>query len=72
MSDIADQSVVDIDGITNLTLAFMATKTQEMLDPARGRRYCEDCGQPIPESRLKAIPGATRCVKCQALYESKK
>lgn len=31
--------------------------------------YCVDCGEPIPESRLKAIPGCVRCVECQADYE---
>lgn len=72
MADVADQSVVETDGYTNYTLAFMATKTQEMLDPKRGKKYCEDCNALIPEARLKAVPGATRCVKCQALYESTK
>jgi DnaK suppressor protein len=28
---------------------------------------CEDCGRPIPEERLKALPYATRCVRCQTL-----
>ena len=31
--------------------------------------YCEDCGILIPERRLKAVPGTTRCVKCQETYE---
>lgn len=26
---------------------------------------CEDCGGEIPEARLRALPGVTRCVKCQ-------
>jgi DnaK suppressor protein len=25
---------------------------------------CVDCGQPIPEGRLRAIPDAERCVPC--------
>ena len=33
---------------------------------------CEDCGNPIPEKRLQAIPHATRCVACQADYEAAK
>jgi DnaK suppressor protein len=28
---------------------------------------CADCGTPIPEGRLQAIPDAERCVKCQSL-----
>lgn len=31
---------------------------------------CEDCGKPIPEARLKAMPEATRCVECQRRYEA--
>jgi DnaK suppressor protein len=31
---------------------------------------CEVCGQPIGEDRLAAVPDATRCISCQAAYES--
>lgn len=27
---------------------------------------CVDCGQPIPEGRLRAVPDAVRCVPCQS------
>lgn len=27
---------------------------------------CADCGQPIPEGRMRARPDATRCVTCQS------
>lgn len=27
---------------------------------------CVDCGQPIPDGRLRAIPDAERCVACQS------
>ncbi len=30
---------------------------------------CDDCDDDIPEERLKAAPGATRCVVCQHLWE---
>jgi phage/conjugal plasmid C-4 type zinc finger TraR family protein len=30
---------------------------------------CEDCGDSIPEERRRAVPGARRCVWCQALHE---
>lgn len=26
---------------------------------------CDDCGEAIPEGRLRAVPGAIRCVTCQ-------
>ena len=27
---------------------------------------CQDCEQPIPQARRWAVPGSTRCVKCQS------
>jgi len=30
---------------------------------------CENCGEDIPEARLKAVPGATKCVGCKTLAE---
>jgi hypothetical protein len=27
-------------------------------------RFCEECDQPIPEKRLRAVPAATLCVPC--------
>jgi len=34
-----------------------------------GRVVCAECGEPIPDPRLKAVPGATRCRACQADFE---
>ena len=33
-------------------------------------RKCSVCGQTIPSERLKALPGADRCVRCQSSDES--
>lgn len=33
------------------------------------RRFCEDCGELIPESRLLAAPGCVCCRACQALRD---
>ena len=30
---------------------------------------CEACGDDIPFERLRAYPGAVRCVACQSMYE---
>lgn len=30
---------------------------------------CIDCGEPIDPARLKALPTATRCLRCQNRYE---
>lgn len=28
--------------------------------------HCEECGDPIPEARRKALPGVRLCVPCQS------
>jgi len=33
--------------------------------------YCIDCGQPIPEKRLEALPWAARCVKDEERLEER-
>ena len=27
--------------------------------------FCEECGEPIPEARRRALPGVRLCVECQ-------
>jgi DnaK suppressor protein len=49
---------------------------REQAERARDRRaqgtygLCEDCGRKIGEERLEALPDATRCLACQAAWES--
>jgi len=31
---------------------------------------CEDCGEPIPEARRRAMPGCRRCIDCQTTHEN--
>ncbi len=31
-----------------------------------GRADCEECGEPIPEARRRALPGVRLCVDCQS------
>ena len=31
--------------------------------------HCVNCGEPVPEKRLEAVPWARYCVKCQDLQE---
>jgi len=33
---------------------------------------CIDCGEEIPEKRRRAVPGCTRCLDCQQLYEKER
>lgn len=30
---------------------------------------CQDCGDPIPEARRRAMPGCSRCICCQHNHE---
>ena len=36
------------------------------LQVGEGLGLCEECGEPIPEARRKALPGARTCVACQS------
>ena len=45
-----------------------APGTEARQAPASGR-HCEGCGEPIGTRRLRAMPGATRCLECQRAAE---
>ncbi|AKH43188.1 phage/conjugal plasmid C-4 type zinc finger TraR family protein [Altererythrobacter atlanticus] len=32
----------------------------------KGATHCDECGEPIPEKRRQALPGARTCVQCQS------
>jgi DnaK suppressor protein len=34
-----------------------------------GYGICEDCSKKIAPERLEALPDATRCVRCQSIWE---
>jgi DnaK suppressor protein len=46
----------------------MLREIDEALDRIDEGTYgiCEECGEPIAETRLKALPYATLCVDCKA------
>jgi phage/conjugal plasmid C-4 type zinc finger TraR family protein len=41
------------------------------LPSGEGLQDCEDCGDPIPEKRRAALPGARTCVPCQSVRDGK-
>jgi len=47
-------------------------RIDEALRRIEERTYgkCEECGQPIKESRLKALPFATLCISCKEKEEA--
>lgn len=42
----------------------------ESLSSVADNAYCIDCSAQIPEARLKAVPGALRCIACQTNFET--
>ena len=58
------------------TIREVLEQEREQAERARDRQaqgaygVCEDCGRRIAEERLEALPDATRCVACQAAWES--
>jgi len=73
----------DADDTQSLTEQATATRIEEILREDREQETrsaqrrlqgshgtCEGCGGPIGEERLAALPSATRCVSCQAAWES--
>lgn len=73
--DPGDESVASL--IQDLDQADASRDAAELrdLDAARERMargdygICESCGLDIGYARLKANPGATRCIRCQENYE---
>lgn len=65
MSDLIDRAAEE----EALFLAEALAKHHH--EPAKTGSYshCEDCGEPIPEARRKAVPGCTRCIVCQTYLE---
>ncbi len=56
----------------DLTLSAQARVAIDEIDRALAKidagsyGICEQCGQPIPKARLKALPYATLCVACKS------
>ncbi|SJZ53851.1 DksA/TraR family C4-type zinc finger protein [Novilysobacter spongiicola] len=41
-------------------------RARSRLRQGPGLTHCEECDEPIPEARRKAVPGVRLCVSCQA------
>jgi len=74
--DEAEEGAQERDAFLGERLAQLADRRLEALDRALERAErgelarCEDCGGPIPEGRLRALPGTTRCTRCARRAES--
>jgi phage/conjugal plasmid C-4 type zinc finger TraR family protein len=65
MSDQATASAIE--EVLRVDREAEAHAAERMAQGGYGR--CELCGREIGEERLKALPSATRCISCQALWE---
>ncbi|MDR5876242.1 DksA/TraR family C4-type zinc finger protein [Halomonas sp. CUBES01] len=61
--DGAEQAQIDS------TLEDAVQRARSQLPRGESLDTCEECGEPIPEPRRKAIPGVRLCVDCQAAVD---
>ena len=75
MPDVADESAAKYDIYVNALLLINQKKVIEMHTwptPNEEDRFCVDCGEKIPESRINVVPGARRCVRCQEIEDQRR
>ena len=53
------------------TLEDAVQRARSQLPQGESLEVCEECGDPIPEARRKAIPGVRLCVVCQEEQDKK-
>ncbi|MEB5993832.1 DksA/TraR family C4-type zinc finger protein [Serratia ureilytica] len=46
-------------------------RARDALGHGESERYCQECGEPIPEARRQALKGVRFCVACQAEQDKK-
>ncbi len=48
------------------TIESEVARARSRLPAGASLSCCEECGEPIPEARRRALPGVRRCVACQS------
>lgn len=54
----------------NSTIEDAVARARGELPRGESLQECEECGDPIPEARQKAIPGVRLCITCQQEKDS--
>jgi RNA polymerase-binding transcription factor DksA len=49
-------------------VASQLQKVRDALNIPSLTKICLECGEPIGEGRLKAVPSATQCIDCASLH----
>ena len=52
------------------SIADEVRRARACLPRGESRAFCEECGEPIPQKRLEALPGVGLCRACQEERES--
>ena len=47
------------------TINDAIARARNELSSGESNKFCEECGEPIPEARQRAVAGVKYCVKCQ-------
>lgn len=55
----------------NSTIEDAVARARGEIPRGESLEECEECGEPIPEARRKAIPGVRLCITCQQNKDSK-
>ena len=53
------------------TIADAVMSARARIPAGEAATHCEECGEPIPERRRQALPGARTCVQCQSERDSR-
>jgi len=48
------------------TVADGVQRARSRLPAGESSEYCQECGEPIPEARRRAVPGVQTCISCQS------
>lgn len=64
--DDADRAQIDIERADRTLQTALRARRTTPQDRSAVLVDCCDCGEPIPPARLGAVPGAYRCIDCQA------
>lgn len=74
--EMGEASEADVHDDIEFALIQMKAETLRKIDAALARLeegdygYCSDCGEPISQQRLRALPFAVRCKECEEVREN--
>ncbi len=52
------------------TISDAVLRARSAMPAGEAAKFCDDCGEDIPEPRRFALPGTRRCVACQSVHDA--